>query len=237
MSRIALASLFALSALLAACSGGGDARTIAVTIDEQACAPATIDAKPGERLALEVTNRASADREVEGIDGTKLNETLIPAGRSRTLHYTVPDGDGTHRLKCYQPGGPTTIIEITASAEGDAGGSRFRTTEQPAHTVSVTLDSFTVTPSVTSVPAGVIRFDARNAHARDAHELAVLLLKSDGTRENAGEVEPIAPGQSGSVTLKLPAGRYQLACLIAKGEAGSAVDHYATGMHVPFEVQ
>ena len=37
--------------------------------------------------------------------------------------------------------------------------------------------------------------------------------------------------------LDLPAGKYQLACLIAKGQAGSAVDHYQQGMVVPFEVR
>lgn len=240
MSRIALAPLFALlalAALVAACSGGGEQREIAVTVEDQACTPATIAAKPGERLALAVTNRSGADRELEGIDGTKLAEVLVPAGHARTLHYTVPDGEGTHRIKCYQPGGPTTIIEITASASGDAGAAQFRTTEPPAQTVAVTLDSFTVAPNQASVPAGAIRFDTRNTHAHDTHELAVLLLKPDGARQVAGEVEGLAAGQSGSIVLKLPAGRYELACLIAKGEAGSTVDHYAAGMHTAFEVR
>jgi hypothetical protein len=223
--------------LLAACSSGGEHRTVAITIDAESCTPETIAAKPGERLALEVTNHSAADREIEGIDGTKLAEVLIPAGRSRTINYTLPDGADAHRVKCYQPGGPTTIIEIQASAAGAAGTSQFQTNDQPVQTVSVTLDSYAVAPSVTKAPAGAIRFDAHNANAHDVHELAVLLIKPDGTKQIAGEIEDIDPGNGGSITLKLPAGKYELACLIAKGEAGSAVDHYAGGMHTPFEVE
>jgi uncharacterized cupredoxin-like copper-binding protein len=52
-----------------------------------------------------------------------------------------------------------------------------------------------------------------------------------------GEVEDIDPGSGGSVTINLAAGKYQLACLIVPGEAGSTVDHYQQGMHTDFTVK
>lgn len=39
------------------------------------------------------------------------------------------------------------------------------------------------------------------------------------------------------VTLNLAAGRYQLACLIVPGEAGSTTDHYQEGTHTDFTVE
>ncbi|MSQ31187.1 MAG: hypothetical protein EXR64_04055 [Dehalococcoidia bacterium] len=69
------------------------------------------------------------------------------------------------------------------------------------------------------------------------HKLAVLRARANGTKQNTGEVEDFKAKTSGEIVLDLPAGRYELACLIAKGEEGSAVDHYETGMRIPFEVR
>ena len=99
-------------ALAAACSSGGGGRELEIVATEQACTPAAATAKPGERLTLEITNRASGDREIEGIEGTKLEEVLIPAGRTRKVNFTMPK-EGSAQVKCYIPGGPTTIIKIT----------------------------------------------------------------------------------------------------------------------------
>ena len=138
------------------------------------------------------------------------------------------------RLKCYSPAGPATIIEVEVKSEGE---HRYETKQAPKATVEVALDSFTMKPNVAFAPAGPIRFVAKNVHQRDVHELAVLRLKDGGSPENTGEVEDLAAGKSGEIVLDLPAGKYQLACLIAKGQAGSAVDHYQQGMVVPFEVR
>ncbi len=62
-----------------------------------------------------VKNTSSKDYEVEGIEGTKLEEIVVPAGRTRTPGYTVP-GVGAHKIKCYVPGGVSTIIEVQAAA-------------------------------------------------------------------------------------------------------------------------
>jgi uncharacterized cupredoxin-like copper-binding protein len=52
-----------------------------------------------------------------------------------------------------------------------------------------------------------------------------------------GEIEDVAAQTGGTVTLDLAAGAYELACLIAPGEAGSTVDHYQQGMHSDFTVE
>ncbi|HXG36215.1 MAG TPA: hypothetical protein VNL15_04535, partial [Dehalococcoidia bacterium] len=59
-----------------------------------------------------VKNTAKDDREIEGIEGTRLEEVIIPAGRTRTINYTMPKDGTTQKIKCYIPGGPTTIIEV-----------------------------------------------------------------------------------------------------------------------------
>jgi uncharacterized cupredoxin-like copper-binding protein len=109
--------------------------------------------------------------------------------------------------------------------------------DEPKNEVAVSLTSFQVTADKTTVPAGKTRFTASNAHATDVHELAVLLVKADGSYDNLGEVEDIDPGKGGDVTIDLKPGKYLLACLITPGEAGSTADHLGRGMRLDFEVQ
>lgn len=122
------------------------------------------------------------------------------------------------------------------SAE-DAGGS-FRTTDKaPNDTVKVGMIEFQMTPDKPSVAAGPTKFIATNTSTTMVHELAVLRVKEDGTFENTGEVEDVAPGKSGEIVLDLPAGKYVLACVLVPGEAGSTFDHFKEGMKTDFEVK
>jgi uncharacterized cupredoxin-like copper-binding protein len=241
-------TLSLLAALVLGCSSGGETarRTIPVVANNEACTPAQIEVKTGEQVAFEVKNESSGDREFEGVDGTKIEEVLIPAGRTRTIPYTVQESTGPLKVKCYIPAGPTTLIELVVTGKVDSAASEeaaegdespFATSEEPRSTVNVHLDSFSVEPDVLSVPAGPINFVATNDHATDVHELAVLRLKEDGSFQNAGEIEDIDPGKGGAIVLDLPSGKYQLVCLITPGEAGSTVDHYQAGMKVDFEVR
>jgi len=151
------------------------------------------------------------------------------------VSYTVPKDATLLKLKCYSPAGPSTIIEVRVT--DDPAGHSYETKKAPIDSVAVHLDSFVMKPDKTSVAAGPIKFTAVNDHAKDVHELAVLRVRDDGSLENTGEVEDLGAGKSGEIVLDLPAGKYQLACLIAKGQEGSLVDHYQAGMHVPFEVK
>lgn len=233
----------ALALLAAACTASGEGgRAVSITQRDDGCTPARIEATPGEKLKLVVKNDSGRDYEVEGIDGTKLEEVVVPKGRTREPGYKVPSDPGTHKIKCYVPGGPSTIIEIVAgeggaAAPGDGdGGSGQATSRASDATVRVDLVDWAVEPDATSVDAGAIKFIATNASADEVHELAVLRKNDDGSFENMGEIEDIPIGQTGEIVLDLEAGGYVLACLIVPGEAGSTEDHFQKGMKADFAV-
>lgn len=107
---------FALAALVSACDGSSSAgREVEIVATDSGCSPASVTATTKEKLTFKVVNQAKGDRELEGIEGTKLDEVLVPAGRTRSINYTTPSGAGTQKLKCYIPGGPTTVIEVRVS--------------------------------------------------------------------------------------------------------------------------
>jgi len=228
---------------LACASSGAGGRRVEITQRDDGCTPTSISAAPGEKLNLVVTNESSHDPfELEGIDGTAFEEMGVPEGKTRSAGFTLPGGGGgPYRLKCYVPGGVATIIEVSAGEGGAAVRPSAAVTvstagETPAATIAVTLADYTVTAERTTSGAGTIAFSARNASSDHVHELAVLREAEDGALENEGEVEDIAPGETKVLTVDLTPGKYQLACLIAKGQAGSDVDHYQRGMHTEFVV-
>ena len=112
---ILLAAALLLAAIALACTTGGG-REIAITAEATACTPATLEVRAGEKVTFVMLNKAGGDRELEGIEGTKLEEVLVPDGRTRKINYTAPKETGTQKLKCYIPGGPSTIIEVRVSA-------------------------------------------------------------------------------------------------------------------------
>src|SRR5713226_2570664 len=93
--------------LLAACSTSGG-REVTITASDEGCSPAVVTATPGEKLTLVVKNEAKGDREIEGIEGTRLEEVIIPTGRTRNVNYTMPRTAGVQKAKCYIPGGLST---------------------------------------------------------------------------------------------------------------------------------
>lgn len=243
-----LAAAVVLIALAAACtSSGAGGREVQITQREDGCTPTSIPVTAGEKLKLVVKNESKKDYEIEGIDGTSLQEMIVPEGRTRTPGYTVPSGAGIHKIKCYVPAGVSTVIELVAS--DPAAAAPAATTGSPvaaaptaastpsATSVAVTLAEYSVTADKPSVTAGKIRFIATNVSSAEVHELYVLKAKPDGTFDKLGEIPAIAPQKGGSIELDLAPGAYTLACLIVPGEAGSTVDHYQQGMHTPFTVK
>jgi uncharacterized cupredoxin-like copper-binding protein len=233
---------------VACASSGAGGRKVQITQKDEGCTPTSIAVQPGEKLNLLLKNESSSDAyEAEGIEGTKLEEVVVHQGKTLSVGYTVPSGTGIHKVKCYVPAGPSTIIELVAD---DASGATIAATPAVAASpsasttadasagtsVAVTLVEYTVTADKPSVPAGKINFIATNVSKSQVHELAVLKVKPDGTFDNLGEVEAIDPGKGGAVELDLAPGAYELACLIAPGEAGSTADHYQQGMHTAFTV-
>jgi uncharacterized cupredoxin-like copper-binding protein/plastocyanin len=240
-----LAAALGFVLLATACAAGGaGGRQINVTQTDDGCTPTTVAVTPGEKLQFVVKNDSSSDvYELEGIDGTKLEEFIVPSGKTRKSGYTVPDAaTGTYNVKCYVPTGPSTIIKLVA---GGGSTPASNGTEEAApggvsgpadDTVDVGLKEWTVTPDKDEVKAGKIKFVASNNSTSMTHELVVLKKKDDGSLDPVGEIEDISPGQGGEIILDLPPGSYQLACLIVPGEAGSTVDHYKQGMHTDFTV-
>ncbi len=249
-----LAAAIGIVALAAACtSSGAGGREVRITQREDGCTPTSIPVTAGEKLKLVVQNESKKDYELEGIDGTSLQEMIVPEGRTRTPGYTVPSGAGIHKIKCYVPAGVSTVIELVATdsaasaasgatasptaANSPVGAATSGASTQSATSVAVTLVEYSVTADKPSVTAGTIRFIATNVSSAEVHELYVLKAKPDGTFDKLGEIPAIAPQKGGSIELDLAPGAYTLACLIVPGEAGSTVDHYQQGMHTPFTVK
>ena len=240
----AILSAVAIS-LVAACGGdSGPRRTIQIVQTDADCQPGRIDVRPNEPIRFEVRNDGKKDGEVEGIEGTNLEELLVPSGRTRSVDYDAPKKEGVQKIKCYVPTGSSTIIEVTVSGpavgaadrNGGAGKPKtLETSKQPRDTVAVRLDSMTLIADKTSVSSGLVRFSATNLNTRDVHELVVLSVDGENLA-TAGEIENIGPGKSGEIVLDLPPGEYLLACLIAPGEQGSTVSHYQSGMKLSFKV-
>jgi uncharacterized cupredoxin-like copper-binding protein len=131
--------------------------------------------------------------------------------------------------------GSTSTPTSVASPASSGGG------------VTVQLKEFSITPSTTSIPAGQVTFNAQNVGGV-THEMVIirtddapdaLPTKKDGTaNEDAkgltgiDEVEDIAPGTSGSLTVTLTPGSYVMICNIL--DSGNA--HYSLGMHAGFTV-
>lgn len=101
-----------------ACGGddaGTERRTVQIVQRDDACAPDRIELTVRERISFRVVNESKDDQEVEGEDGIKLEELLVPAGKTRVINYTAPDKAGSGTIKCYRPGGQTTMITVVTA--------------------------------------------------------------------------------------------------------------------------
>jgi uncharacterized cupredoxin-like copper-binding protein len=115
--------------------------------------------------------------------------------------------------------------------------------------VEVTLQEWSITPSVATVKAGSVTFTAKNSGPTDQHEMVVIKTElglldlptgADGKVdeegagvEAIGEIEEIAVGATGTVTLNLAAGRYLLICNVVDADGDA---HYGKGMTTEFTV-
>jgi len=114
-----------------------------------------------------------------------------------------------------------------------------------ATTVHVDLKEWSVTPDVTTVPAGSITFDAKNEGAI-GHELVIIKtdLAADALPVSGGRVDEAAAGEEGGeieeedlpsgaeyseATFDLTPGKYVLICNIP--------GHYENGMFAEVTVQ
>lgn len=121
-----------------------------------------------------------------------------------------------------------------------------RRTGESVTTVNAELGEYYIKPDKSEVPAGKVRFVAKNVGQLE-HELIVLKteLAADQLPYNEkeqkaeeeqagqvlGEIEPdeLPPGKSAEMTLDLAAGHYVLLCNLPQ--------HYKNGMHIDFRVR
>lgn len=105
------------------------------------------------------------------------------------------------------------VLAAGVAACADDKSSTDGTAAAGATTVNVTLTDDSCTPDPASVAAGPVNFKIKNASATKVTEAE--LLREDTIM---GEKENLTPGLSGSFSLKLDAGTYQLYCPNAKTE-------------------
>jgi hypothetical protein len=112
------AALAALIAVSVACGSSGEGRReVSITQGQEACTPKTITAAPSEKLNLVVRNDSNKEPyELEGEGGTKLEEIVVPEGKTREVGFDVPEEAGNYEIKCYVPGDVETIIEVQVGA-------------------------------------------------------------------------------------------------------------------------
>jgi uncharacterized cupredoxin-like copper-binding protein len=139
-----------------------------------------------------------------------------------------------------------SMLSLMVMAVAGCGGNASAGTKALKESnVNVTLVSFSITPDVTTVPAGKVTFHAKNVDVV-SHEMlvvpianaaAALTMPYDKTISripedkisSLGEVPEIAGGTTGEVTLDLAPGTYILFC--------NLVSHYQSGMHTVLTVK
>jgi len=124
------------------------------------------------------------------------------------------------------------LLLLTAAACSSSGGG------SAGHQVDVSLAEYSITPNLQDVTGGTVTFQVQNSGKVD-HEMVVIRTddapgglpfengeaSEQGSR---GEIPEIAPGETKTLTLKLPAGHYVLICNLP--------GHYMGGMHAGFLV-
>ena len=104
--------------LLAACSqsGGGAASAgtaaIAVTVNDQGCTPASIEATAGE-IVFAVLNGGTEAGEFEVLQGTTVVDEVEDIVPGVTQNMTVTLEPGSYELICYLDDSPRGTLTVT----------------------------------------------------------------------------------------------------------------------------
>lgn len=138
--------------------------------------------------------------------------------------------------------GAPPVGQANASQANAGQASASKVSASKVSTVSITLKDFSIIPSVASLPAGRVKFQASNQGPSE-HEFVVLktglapkalplkagAITEDATGiENVGELEGLGSGNTKSTTIKLAPGRYLLVCNLP--------GHFLAGMVTSFTV-
>lgn len=121
-----------------------------------------------------------------------------------------------------------------------------------AMTVNAELREYAIDLDKSSAPAGKVTFRVHNG-GEDVHAFVVLKTdlapdklprEADGDADeeapgiiNMGEIEDLAPGESGELTLDLDRGKYVVLCNLVTIADGVEQHHYPLGMYTGFRVE
>ena len=145
----------------------------------------------------------------------------------------------------------TLSLGIGACSSTGATASPASPSAAAGTAVQVTLTEWAIAADVTTAPAGAVTFTAKNEGPDDVHEFVVIKtdlslidLPTDATGavDEAGggmtvngEIEDVAVGASGTLSLTLTPGAYVLICNIY--DETEKESHYQQGMRASFTVQ
>jgi len=150
---------------------------------------------------------------------------------------------------------PTASAVATSGTAASVAASASAASPAPSGTtsVSVGLQEFSIAPSVASVPAGTLKFVAKNSGPDDIHEMVVLRtdldpaalpVDKDGKADeeadgitSIGETGDVAVGETKEASFDLAPGKYVLICNIVQTEPDGSIEaHYKVGMRTAFTV-
>ena len=150
---------------------------------------------------------------------------------------------------------PAASAVATSGTAASVAASATAASPAPSGTtsVSVGLQEFAIVPSVASVPAGTVKFVAKNSGPDDIHEMVVLRtdldpaalpVDKDGKADeegdgitSIGETGDVAVGETKEASFDLAPGKYVLICNIVQTEPDGSIEaHYKVGMRTAFTV-
>ena len=136
---------------------------------------------------------------------------------------STTSSSGTDTTEDTQPGGQQT----STSGEHGHDNAAFPAAEA-TDTAKISMRDFVFVDMPATVTGPKLRIEAKN-NGPTAHE--VLVFDADGNE--IGGMDPVVAGESGDVSLELPAGTYEMRCLIP---ISANETHYDRGMKAVFQV-
>lgn len=136
---------------------------------------------------------------------------------------------------------PTSGASTSAPAAGADGDVSVEAplafgADEAIATIATSLEEFRIL-APTEAPAGKLFVSATNI-GQATHEIVVTRAGAPDEEGAIAEADEINPGETESVAVDLPPGRYQFACYIREeSPTGAVVDHYKLGMVQQFEVK
>lgn len=110
--RVLVGSLVAVSlAVLTGCGSSSSGREIAVEMTNFKLSPAAVEVKAGESITFVLNNQSNQDHEFES-DEAKVEEVLVPAGKSRKVNWKAPAKAGEYEFECDMAGHDGMVMTV-----------------------------------------------------------------------------------------------------------------------------